>query len=133
MTQLLKGDMDASNDKLYNRFITICDAQLIVDALMEELLYEDCVIRVEFGRDTTRRYGHCKNTGRRVVRMSPDVDEKREGTLFLIRLNSIGMNVGTLLHEMAHISPDGESIHGHPDEFRDNLRMITLCYERMTE
>jgi hypothetical protein len=50
---------------------------------------------------------------------------------FIIQLNSLGLNVGTVLHELAHIDRKGELVEGHPDRFRKGLELYTGMFKKL--
>ncbi len=115
MTQLLIGDKNCSDDSLYSIPITIKSANMLANSLALRTGTE-AVFFVVSGIKTRRRYGTVKNVG---------------GKMFEIKLNSIGMNVGTLLHEMAHVTSTGKIIEGHPVAFRNRLAILTVMYNNV--
>jgi len=117
MSQLLTGDLDCSDDRLYEEYISVHDANLIAAALAEEVGM-DAVFFVKNGRKTRVRYGTLTKIGNKK---------------FLMRLNSCGHNMGTVIHEMAHVSMSGKLISGHPPAFRRQLQILTATYNRMKE
>jgi len=114
MQQLLIGDGNASDDDLYETPITIGEADFMAFTLANAVGIK-ASFDVKCGRETRRRYGTVRKDG---------------DCAYTITMNSIGKNVGTLLHEMAHVGNDGKVIDGfrHTNSFRHQLKRLTIAY-----
>lgn len=118
---LLVGDRDAADIKLYSKFASIHDAELIASRLFEFFSIQASVFVVN-GITARRRRGTMSFVGR-----NNGVPE------YKIRLNSKGYNVGTVLHELAHVCLDGSIRSGHDEAFRLRLRVFTATYKALFE
>lgn len=116
----LKGDGDAADPALYKEPISIVEAEQLALRLLSALGIP-ANVEVVYGRKTRLRYGAILRLKKR----------GKEPAKFNIRLNSIGLNLGTLLHEMAHIGMDGKTISGHPPAFRQQLKILAQEYKKL--
>jgi hypothetical protein len=108
----LTGDAGCSDPALYEEYTGVFEANLMAAALAAEVGM-DATFIVKNGRKTRIRYGTLTKIGNKK---------------FLMRLNSCGHNMGTVIHEMAHVSMSGKLISGHPDAFRRQLLILTVAY-----
>lgn len=115
MTQLLKGDKGASDDSLYLKPVAIGEAYMIACVLIRRL-HIDAEIFVLKGKKARLKYGTIRSVAHKT---------------YELRLNSCGMNVGTLLHEMAHVAANGEMIEDHGEKFRGQLVKLISEYKKL--
>jgi len=113
----LTGDAGCSDPALYEQYIGVFEANLMAAALAAEVGM-DATFFVKNGRKTRIRYGTLTKIGNKK---------------FLMRLNSCGHNMGTVIHEMAHVCMSGKLISNHPPAFRKQLRTLTETYKRMRD
>ena len=119
--QTLIGDQNASDPSLYNVPITVEEAEQLAFVLLAALNVP-AEVKVVYGRKTRKRFGTIRNDGA----------NENNVQSFLMRLNILGLNVGTVLHELAHIAMDGDLLPGHPKQFRTNLENYTEMFKKLS-
>ncbi len=128
MTRRLKGDASGIAN-LYHQTVTIAEAQAVVDQLCPRLpIYStqlSTLKRVQIGR-----LGHV------TVRFNSRATRRKHGQAIRIGqayqqidLYFLGLNIGTLLHELAHFA--GRTGR-HNSAFKEAQRLVYSTYNQLT-
>lgn len=113
--QFLQGDARGIDPGLYRIPLTIDQAQGLVDLLRAEL--RTLPVTVLRGRKTRRRHGHARG---------PIDWAYARG--WVITLHPIGLNLGALLHEFAHVA---SPTRGHGAAFKATQRQVIRAFHAL--